>query len=270
MYLKMSAINFNGAAVSYIGTSSTSVVIGENASSVGINDVVIGFGATGTQTGVVIGKNAYTAASNSIAIGHGASNVGVGTCFAVGYNAYSNPPAGQANVIGAHSSSEEDFSIAIGSGSTPGSGAVGARIGVVIGSGSSGAGHRAIAIGDGITASNNETCIRNIFGASGGGQNVFVTAAGLLNTNTSSIATKHNLRKLESLDILQDQFKPVRFTFNATGEESIGLLAEYVHELVPEICPLDQDRKPYNIRYDLLSVILLRAVRDLHTEIKSL
>lgn len=268
----MTTIDFQGAAITQIGsTSDTNVAIGTGAAiPVSQYSVCVGTNAvTYGNRSVAIGYNAYSSSFANIVFGVNASAQG-GNATAIGNSSLSAPPNGQCHVIGAYASGSNDFCIALGSGNSPGTGAQVAKVSVAIGSGARANHESCVAIGTGMTTTtSNQTYIGNIFGGAGGGSNVLVTAAGIMNTNTSSITTKHNIRPLEHIDILQDQFKPLRFTFNTTNEESIGLIAENLFEVLPELCPLDLNNEPYNIRYDLLSVILLQEVRALYTKLKN-
>jgi hypothetical protein len=67
-----------------------------------------------------------------------------------------------------------------------------------------------------------------------------------------------------------DLLEPLRFTFNESNEESLGLIAEDLDEIWPEIVPRDEDGNPYSIRYDLLSVLLLKGLKQLQARVKVL
>lgn len=259
----MTTINFNGQEVLNIGTTNTGALkIGDNASC--NQDYGIGIGNLSEVTGsngIALGRDTE-ATTNAIGIGRGAQAVNT-NAISIGFA--SRAYAVNSIAIGSFSKANSERSIAIGR-STNATG-VGS---ICIGPSSSTTGDYAIAIGNGVTAAANQTAIRNIYNTSGGGAQVFVTAAGKLNTNTSSITTKHNIRELEEISIQTDEFKPLRFTFNATNEESIGHLAENIAQVIPELCVFDKDGNPNNIRYDLLSIVLLRKVRALRKRLNKI
>ena len=50
--------------------------------------------------------------------------------------------------------------------------------------------------------------------------------------------------------------RPVSYTYSINGQRGIGLIAEEVSRVFPELVVYDQN-KPISVRYDLLSVYLL-------------
>lgn len=257
------AINFNGSSVYAMGSdAANALAIGGNAtclytggvsvgysSSVTGNDgVAIGISSEASTGAVAVGRSAVASSENSIAIGYSSDAVATGA-IAIGTYAFAS---GERSVAVGH------VAKAYGTGS------------IAIGRYAIANGANAIAIGYSITATTGQTAIRNIFGKSGGGSQVFVTANGKLNTNSSSIKTKHNIRDLEAIDIQQSAFQPLRFIFLADNSESIGHIADEMAKVMPEICPTDKEGNPANIRYDLLSVILLRKIRDLRQRLEAL
>jgi hypothetical protein len=79
---------------------------------------------------------------------------------------------------------------------------------------------------------------------------------------TSSKRYKKNIRGLESnLDKILD-LKPVSFEWKTTGEKDIGLIAEDVHELIPELVGYDKEGRPDAVRYELLSLYVLEVMKE--------
>ena len=60
--------------------------------------------------------------------------------------------------------------------------------------------------------------------------------------------------------------EPVEFTYKNDENDTkhIGLIAEDVYKLFPEIVVLDKDGKPFSINYELLSIILLVEFQKLN------
>lgn len=257
----MTTISFNGNEVKNIGsTNGTSLVI--LGTDISDENVVIGLNSTANlNKNVVLGDSAY-AYTKSIAIGRNGSSLKDGG-VAIGTNATVSDNRGI--VIGSGTTNNSIGAIALGTSITlTGTNAI------ALGHVTSTSGNFAIAIGFGQSASADTCSIRNVSGRSGGGSQVLVNSSNVVNTTTSTLASKKNIRKLESVDIMHEAFEPVRFAFNDTNEESIGLIAEYVAEVFPDICTFDENNTPNNIRYDLLSVILCEKVRELELAIKKL
>jgi hypothetical protein len=83
---------------------------------------------------------------------------------------------------------------------------------------------------------------------------------------SSSKRYKKNIRGLEShLDRILN-LKPVSFEWKTTSERDVGLIAEDVHELIPELVGYDKEGRPDAVRYELLSLYLLEAMKELKAE----
>jgi hypothetical protein len=99
--------------------------------------------------------------------------------------------------------------------------------------------------------------------------NIFVTAAGLIKFVTSSEKYKKDIVSLTTPSEKIYDLEPVNFTWKETGEKDFGLIAEKVHELIPELAVL-KDGKPESVKYSMLSVLLLNEVQKLKKEIEEL
>ena len=87
---------------------------------------------------------------------------------------------------------------------------------------------------------------------------------------SSSKRYKKNIRGLEShLDKILD-LRPVSFEWKTTSEQDIGLIAEDVHELIPELVGYDKEGRPDAVRYELVSLYLLEAMKAQVEAIKEL
>ena len=89
-------------------------------------------------------------------------------------------------------------------------------------------------------------------------------------TETSSLRYKENVVDLEPVSEKVDALRPV--TYNRIGQEEteIGLIAEEVAEIFPEVVSYDDQNRPDGINYTRLSAILIKAVQELSAEIKKL
>jgi hypothetical protein len=89
-------------------------------------------------------------------------------------------------------------------------------------------------------------------------------------TEQSSIRYKKDIIGIESTSDRVELLKPVRYKKIENEVEEIGLIAEDVAELFPEVVKYDNEGKPDGINYSRLSVILLKAVQELTERVNKL
>lgn len=89
-------------------------------------------------------------------------------------------------------------------------------------------------------------------------------------TESSSIRFKENIVALEPTLEKVTGMKPV--TYNKIGSETteVGLIAEEVAELFPDVVTYNDEGQPQGIQYQRLSVILLKAVQELTERVNKL
>jgi hypothetical protein len=108
--------------------------------------------------------------------------------------------------------------------------------------------------------------------ATGAGTNAlrYSTATGQVTYDTSSARYKDNIR--ESTYGLNDvmQLKSSMFEYKEDGRTDIGLIAEEVYDVIPELVALDKDGEPDAVSYDRFISVLIKAIQELKTEIDSL
>ena len=106
------------------------------------------------------------------------------------------------------------------------------------------------------------------------GTDVVVDGSNVVQKKSSSKRYKRNI-----VDIALDSNKvydlrPVDFEWNeksaTEGKKDIGLIAEEVAEILPEIVNYNNDKTPESVSYDKLSVILLMEIKKLKEEIEKL
>lgn len=87
---------------------------------------------------------------------------------------------------------------------------------------------------------------------------------------SSSIRYKENVRDLEvkTADVLG--LRGVKFNVKSSGKEEIGLIAEEVYELIPDLVELNEDNLPESVKYDRVAVYLLEVVKEQQGEIDNL
>jgi hypothetical protein len=89
-------------------------------------------------------------------------------------------------------------------------------------------------------------------------------------TESSSIRFKENIKPLEPALGKVEQLNPVTYNKIGVVEEEIGLIAEEVAELFPEVVTYNEAGQPQGIQYQRLSVILLKAVQELTERVNKL
>jgi len=256
--------NFGTSIGNYsINNGTSGVAVGDQAYNDGNFGVAIG-GHSHCEGDVAIGYLAETL--GGIAIGNSTySNV---YSVVIGHAAEASYLAGLGNVvIGASATSTHQKTVSIGYISHA-KGDYGIAVGFAANAYAS-----AIAIGKSVTATANQTKIAGIRGATtavADAVTVLIDSTGHLGTVSSSLKEKMNIRPLESVNVMDSAFEPKRFTFISNNGESIGLIAEEMYQVLPEIAPTDANGDPCSIRYDLLSVVLLKKVRELIAENETL
>lgn len=87
---------------------------------------------------------------------------------------------------------------------------------------------------------------------------------------TSSIAFKENVTPINNaLDIVL-QLLGVTYDRTDNKEHEAGLIAEDVYKIVPDLVSLDENGKPYGIKYTKLSAYLIESIKTLRNEILEL
>jgi hypothetical protein len=89
-------------------------------------------------------------------------------------------------------------------------------------------------------------------------------------TESSSIKFKENITPLEPSLAKVNQLEPVNYNKVGVEVKEIGLIAEQVATLFPEVVTYNNDGEPEGIQYQRLSVILLKAVQELTERVNKL
>lgn len=108
--------------------------------------------------------------------------------------------------------------------------------------------------------------IAGIAGVEVTGDAVLVTSDGQLGISTSSRRYKEEIRELEAATDELKRLRPVSFRFRPElvaggGDPEVGLIAEEVAEPFPELVTRDAEDRPRGVRYELLSVLLLKELQ---------
>ena len=133
-------------------------------------------------------------------------------------------------------------------------------------------------IGAGILGVSGETgaCyIAGIFGqTSSGGAAVFINSDGKLGTTTSSKRFKENIKPMDKASEGLFLLKPVSFRYkkeiDPTRTAQLGLVAEDVETVNPDLVVRDKEGKPYSIRYDQVNAMLLNGFLKEHDQVQDL
>jgi hypothetical protein len=100
----------------------------------------------------------------------------------------------------------------------------------------------------------------------GTGTNVVVDAFGKLWKESPGNLHKENIRRLGTDPEKVFQLEPVKFDWKTTGVEDIGLIAEDVEKVIPDLVVYDSEGRPHGVRYDRITLYLLDVVKDLKAQ----
>jgi trimeric autotransporter adhesin len=142
--------------------------------------------------------------------------------------------------------------------------------------------------GLGVTTASNVICIGhpganvsdscyigNVFSAlASGGTAVFINSDGKLGTNVSSRQFKEDIRPMERASEALFELQPVTFRYkkelDPVGKSQLGLVAEEVQKVNPDLIVRDKEGKPYNMRYDQVNAMLLNEFLKEHATVVEL
>ena len=89
-------------------------------------------------------------------------------------------------------------------------------------------------------------------------------------TEASSIAIKENVETYSpSLENIS-KIRPVRFNKKKSKKKEVGLVAEELAEMFPELVETDKDGKPSGVNYSRAVAVLLHGFKELYKEVKEL
>jgi len=108
--------------------------------------------------------------------------------------------------------------------------------------------------------------------SSGAGTNTakYSTATGQLTYDTSSARYKDNIR--DSVYGLSDVLKmrSAMFEYKEDNRTDVGLIAEELHLIIPELVGIDKSGRPDSVSYDRLVSVLIKSVQELKAELDTL
>ena len=95
-----------------------------------------------------------------------------------------------------------------------------------------------------------------------------------LGTTTSSKPFKEEIRPIDRTSEARFELKPVAFRYkkdiDPSGTPQLGLVAEDVDKVHPDLVVRDKEGKPYSVRYDQVNGMLLNEFLKEHRKVKSL
>ena len=121
---------------------------------------------------------------------------------------------------------------------------------------------------------NNSCYIGHIFDSMVTASAVFVNSNGRLGTMTSSKRFKQDIKPMNNASEALYSLKPVSFRykkeFDRAGTSQLGLVAEDVEKIAPELVVRDKDGKAYSVRYDQVNAMLLNEFLKEHGKVEKL
>ena len=115
----------------------------------------------------------------------------------------------------------------------------------------------------------NSCFIGSIFGQTAvSGVTVFIDEIGKLGTLTSSRRFKEGIKPMDNASEALFALKPVSFRYkkdiDPQGISQLGLVAEDVEKVNPDLIVRDKDGKPYSVRYEQINAMLLNEFLKEH------
>ena len=103
---------------------------------------------------------------------------------------------------------------------------------------------------------------------------LYLDVYGVVSYQSSTIRGKENVKELPDCSWLYD-LRPVSFTWKDSKRANlegtrIGLIAEEVNAVCPQLTWLDKEGKPEGVHYEWLGIPLLVEVKKLHNQVESL
>jgi hypothetical protein len=123
-------------------------------------------------------------------------------------------------------------------------------------------------------ADESDACyIRSIFGqTSASGIPVLINSSNKLGTATSSKRFKEDIKLMDKASEALFSLKPVSFRYKKeidfAGTSQLGLVAEEVEKVNPDLIVRDKEGKPYSVRYDQVNAMLLNEFLKEHRKVE--
>jgi hypothetical protein len=216
-----------------------------------------GIGA-GTLLANTADKNTATGAGALLSNTTGPYNTANGA-FALFSNAEGNDnTAAGSHALEANTTGEDNVALGVDAGSSQTTGSGNVYIGSLV---------------FGVAGESNACYIRSIFGqTSANGIPVLINSDNKLGTTTSSKRFKENIRPMDKVSEALFALKPVSFHYkkeiDPAGTSQLGLVAEDVEKINPDLVVRDKEGKPYSVRYDQVNAMLLNEFLNEHRTVQ--
>ena len=92
-------------------------------------------------------------------------------------------------------------------------------------------------------------------------------ATNLYNKVRSNHLTKHRVKQI--IEVFNDETEETT-SYTEIGENSFGMIAEEVHEVLPELVTYNDVNEPKRLDYSMISILLLEEVKKLKARIEVL
>ena len=127
----------------------------------------------------------------------------------------------------------------------------------------------------GVAGESNACYIANVFGeTAAGGLPVLISQGHKLGTTTSSRRFKEAIRPMDRASEALFSLKPVSFRYkkeiDPVGTSQLGLVAEEVETVNPDLVVRDKEGRPYSVRYEQVNAMLLNEFLKEHRKVKKL
>jgi uncharacterized coiled-coil protein SlyX len=127
----------------------------------------------------------------------------------------------------------------------------------------------------GVAGESDACYIRSIAGrTSVSGMPVLINLDNKLGTVTSSKRFKEDIKPMDQASELLFSLKPVTFRYkkeiDPVGTSQLGLVAEEVEKVNPDLVVRDKEGKPYSVRYDQVNAMMLNEFLKEHRAVQQL
>ena len=86
--------------------------------------------------------------------------------------------------------------------------------------------------------------------------------------STSDIKLKSNINTIENALEIVNQIEGVSFTWNDTNEDSLGVIAQNIESVLPQL--VGEHNKTKNVNYNGLTGLLIECVKQLSKRVEEL
>ena len=260
-----------------------SLTTGSFNTAIGAGTLVLNTGDENTATGVgallLNTTGAFNTANGTVAL---LNNTEGGFNSAFGWEALSSNTTGGSNTAIGNTALQNNIdgfsNTAIGGGALNSNttGSSNTALGTLAGGNSTGSSNVFIGASmTGVAGESNACYIASIFGqTSVNGVTVLINSNNKLGTTTSSKRFKEDIKPMNKASEALLALKPVTFRYkkeiDPAGTRQLGLVAEEVEKVNPDLIVRDKEGKPYSVRYDQVNAMLLNEFLKEHATMQEL